>query len=150
MCFRGLGAASEDAADVVVLPPSSGSPLPAEIIVDIDDEFFYKNFIDTSSDDESDDDLLTEVALLIHEHNIAQIHVYRGSFRGARQPPWTGSYKLGHSEGCTVILEAVASHDTWIWHSFFEMAVSHNEINVLQRSPVFDRLAHGQSPDVGF
>nr|XP_051211539.1 uncharacterized protein LOC127329031 [Lolium perenne] len=62
---------------------------------------------------------------------------------------WQGAYS-GHSEGCTVILEAVASQDTWIWHSFFGMAGSHNDINVLQRSPVFDRLAYGRSPDVDF
>jgi hypothetical protein len=62
---------------------------------------------------------------------------------------WQGSYK-GHFEGCTVILKAVASHDTRIWHSFFGIACSHNDINVLQRSPVFDRLARGQSPDVDF
>ncbi|XP_071683210.1 uncharacterized protein [Lolium perenne] len=62
---------------------------------------------------------------------------------------WQGAYS-GHSEGCRVILEAVASQDTWIWHSFFGMAGSHNDINVLQRSPVFDRLAYGQSPDVDF
>ncbi|KAK1660503.1 hypothetical protein QYE76_048662 [Lolium multiflorum] len=67
-----------------------------------------------------------------------------------RTAPLVGGAYNGHSEGCTVILEAVASHDTWIWHSFFGMAGSHNDINVLQRSPVFDRLAYGQSPDVDF
>jgi hypothetical protein len=43
-------------------------------MVDNNDEF-YKNFIDTSSDDEFEDDFLTEAALLIHEHNVAQIPV---------------------------------------------------------------------------
>ncbi|KAK1665459.1 hypothetical protein QYE76_053618 [Lolium multiflorum] len=62
---------------------------------------------------------------------------------------WQGTY-IGHSKGCTVILETVASQDTWIWHPFFGMAGSHNDIIVLQRSPVFDRLAYGQSPNVDF
>jgi hypothetical protein len=30
---------------------------------------------------------------------------------------WQCQYS-GHAEGCTVILEAVASQDIWIWHSF--------------------------------
>jgi hypothetical protein len=55
---------------------------------------------------------------------------------------WQGQYS-GHAEGCTVILEAVASQDLWIWHSFFGMAGSHNDINVLQRSPMFGKLADG-------
>jgi hypothetical protein len=59
---------------------------------------------------------------------------------------WQGQYS-GHAEGCTVILEAVASQDLWIWHSFFfGMAGSHNDINVLQRSHVFGRLEEGNAP----
>jgi hypothetical protein len=62
---------------------------------------------------------------------------------------WQGQYSR-HAEGCTVILEAVASQDLWIWHSLFGMAGSHNNISVLQRSPVFGRLAEGNAPSVSF
>ena len=62
---------------------------------------------------------------------------------------WQGQYK-GHVKGATVILEVVASQDLWIWHSCFGMAGSYNDISVLQRSPVFARLAEGHSPEVNF
>ena len=52
-------------------------------------------------------------------------------------------------DGCTVILEVVASQDLWIWHSFFGMAGSNNDINVLQRS-VFLSLAKGEAPMVNY
>ncbi|KAM3335942.1 hypothetical protein ACQJBY_030094 [Aegilops geniculata] len=42
----------------------------------------------------------------------------------------------------------MASQDIWIWHTFFDIAGSHNDIDVLQRSPVFVRLAEGNFPEV--
>jgi hypothetical protein len=47
-------------------------------------------------------------------------------------PIWLAGQYRGHSKGCTIILEAVASQDLWIWHFFFGMAGSHNDINMLQ------------------
>jgi hypothetical protein len=49
-----------------------------------------------------------------------------------------------------VILEAVAIHDLWIWHSFFGMPESNNDINVLQCSPIFSKLVEGHAPPVDF
>ena len=51
---------------------------------------------------------------------------------------------------CSVILEVVANHETWIYHSFFGMTGSHNGINVLQRSPVFARLVEGNAPPFNY
>ncbi|KAK2445044.1 hypothetical protein QL285_016018 [Trifolium repens] len=50
----------------------------------------------------------------------------------------------------TVILEAVASHDLWIWHAFFGCPGTLNDINVLDRSPVFDDVEKGNAPKVNF
>jgi len=49
-----------------------------------------------------------------------------------------------------VILEAVATHDLWIWHSFFGMPGSNNDINVLNFSPVFSKLVEGHAPPVDY
>jgi len=49
-----------------------------------------------------------------------------------------------------MILEAVASHDLWIWHAYFGLPGSCYDINVLQRSPIFSAYIRGESPPVHF
>ncbi|XP_056695806.1 uncharacterized protein [Spinacia oleracea] len=62
---------------------------------------------------------------------------------------WKGMYQ-GRSKTATVILEAIASRDLWIWHAFFGTPGSCNDINVLQRSPVFDDIINNRAPQVQF
>ena len=58
---------------------------------------------------------------------------------------WQGMYS-GKSRDATIVLEAVASEDLWIWHCFFGMPGTLNDINMLQRSHFFARLASGDAP----
>ncbi|XP_012850934.1 PREDICTED: uncharacterized protein LOC105970647 [Erythranthe guttata] len=62
---------------------------------------------------------------------------------------WQGSFS-GRKHKPTIILEAVASSDTWIWHAFFGVPGSQNDITVLGRSPLFDNLVQGISPRVHY
>uniref|UniRef100_A0A2N9HAH3 DDE Tnp4 domain-containing protein n=1 Tax=Fagus sylvatica TaxID=28930 RepID=A0A2N9HAH3_FAGSY len=62
---------------------------------------------------------------------------------------WQGNF-TGHIHEPTIILEAVASYDLWIWHAFFGLPGSHNDINVLERSSVFTELAEGRAPLVNY
>ncbi|XP_020245294.1 uncharacterized protein LOC109823429 [Asparagus officinalis] len=57
---------------------------------------------------------------------------------------WQGMY-TGHFHEPTIILEAVASKDLWIWHAFFGLPGSHNDLNILHRSSVFAQLAEGRA-----
>jgi hypothetical protein len=51
----------------------------------------------------------------------------------------------GRNSRPTMILEAVAGYDLWIWHAFFGMPGTNNDLNVPHRSPVFDPLRNGTS-----
>ncbi|XP_024179183.1 putative nuclease HARBI1 [Rosa chinensis] len=62
---------------------------------------------------------------------------------------WAGEYS-GRKHVPTIILEAVASYDTWIWHAFFGMPGSCNDLNVLAKSPLFDDVTTGRAPRVQF
>ncbi|XP_033140906.1 uncharacterized protein LOC117131910 [Brassica rapa] len=62
---------------------------------------------------------------------------------------WRGQYTRGSGKP-TIVLEAVASEDLWIWHAFFGLPGTLNDINVLDRSPVFDDIIQGRAPKVKF
>ncbi|XP_042966654.1 uncharacterized protein LOC122300214 [Carya illinoinensis] len=62
---------------------------------------------------------------------------------------WKGMYS-GHVNEPTIILEAIASYDLWIWHTFFGLPRSHNDINVLDRSSIFATLAEGRAPTCNY
>ncbi|WZZ90258.1 uncharacterized protein LOC106366649 isoform X1 [Brassica napus] len=62
---------------------------------------------------------------------------------------WKGQYSRGSGKP-TIVLEAVASYDLWIWHAFFGPLGTLNDINVLDRSPVFDDIINGQAPQVTY
>ncbi|KAI7944969.1 hypothetical protein MJO28_010664 [Puccinia striiformis f. sp. tritici] len=55
---------------------------------------------------------------------------------------WAGQYK-GKEKSPTIVLEAVASKNLRIWHSFFGSPGALNDINILHRSHLFDRLLAG-------
>ena len=63
---------------------------------------------------------------------------------------WQGQFTRGDIGHPTIILEAVASYDRWIWHAFFGVAGSNNDINVLNQSPLFIDTIRGQTPTVNF
>ncbi|XP_047954984.1 uncharacterized protein LOC125201080 [Salvia hispanica] len=58
---------------------------------------------------------------------------------------WSGSYS-GRSGSPTIILEAVADYDLWIWHAYFGLPGSNNDINVLDSSHLFYNLTQGIAP----
>ncbi|XP_055961572.1 uncharacterized protein LOC126678954 [Mercurialis annua] len=62
---------------------------------------------------------------------------------------WKGMY-VGHVREPTLVLEAIASYDLWIWHAFFGLPGSHNDINVLERSFLFTELAEGRAPPANY
>ncbi|KAI5344222.1 hypothetical protein L3X38_012099 [Prunus dulcis] len=62
---------------------------------------------------------------------------------------WQGDY--GNRKGQkSIILEAVAGFDTWVWHAFFGVAGSQNDLNVLGQSPVFNDVLRGEAPNITY
>ncbi|GKC30811.1 ALP1-like protein [Tanacetum coccineum] len=67
--------------------------------------------------------------------------------------PYTfkGKYvRRDHGPNLFILLEAAASQDLWIWHAFFGVAGSNNDINVLYQSPLFNDLKTGRASEIPF
>ncbi|KAM2140050.1 hypothetical protein ACFX1Q_006502 [Malus domestica] len=54
----------------------------------------------------------------------------------------------GQKRAKSIILEAVASFDTWIWHAFFRVPGAQNDLNILTQSLVFNDILQGKAPQV--
>ncbi|XP_066167417.1 uncharacterized protein [Oryza sativa Japonica Group] len=63
---------------------------------------------------------------------------------------WRGQFTRGDYGVPTIILEAVATRDLRIWHAFFGVTGSNNDINVLNQSPLFLDVLKGEAPRVKF
>ncbi|XP_071699637.1 uncharacterized protein [Rutidosis leptorrhynchoides] len=63
---------------------------------------------------------------------------------------WKGHFTRGDHGYPTIMLEVVASYDNWIWHAYFGMAGSNNDLNVLNASPLFDSLLTDTAPQVPY
>ncbi|KAB8105821.1 hypothetical protein EE612_039882 [Oryza sativa] len=59
---------------------------------------------------------------------------------------------LTHTDhgAATMILEAVASHDHWIWHAFFGVIGSNNEMKIISQQQLFTEVLKGQVTQVQF
>ncbi|KAG1450177.1 hypothetical protein G6F56_008422 [Rhizopus delemar] len=57
---------------------------------------------------------------------------------------------IGKEETPTIILKAVPYYDLWIWHAFFGLSGSLNDINVLDRSQIFNDLADGKGQKANY
>ena len=56
---------------------------------------------------------------------------------------WRGQYK-GKEKYATIVLEALADHSLWIWHANFGAPGSLNDINIWDRSPLYESFVNGE------
>ncbi|XP_076921605.1 uncharacterized protein LOC143583071 [Bidens hawaiensis] len=63
---------------------------------------------------------------------------------------WRSQFHQGDHPGPTIVLEAAASQDLWIWHAFCGVAGYNNDLNVIYQSPIIDDLIDGVEPPQAF
>jgi len=59
---------------------------------------------------------------------------------------WKGAFQNRLYKVPTIIVKAVASYDTWIWYAFFGLPGNLNDINILDRSPIFQAMYKDRPP----
>ena len=62
---------------------------------------------------------------------------------------WQGQFQ-DRSGSKSLIMEAIATKDLWIWHAYIGMPGSNNDINVVDRSPLLTNMLKGKAPNVEF
>ncbi|CAL9028999.1 unnamed protein product [Prunus brigantina] len=50
----------------------------------------------------------------------------------------------------SIILKAIVGFDTSVWHAFFRVVGSQNDLNVLGQSPVFNNVLKGEAPNITY
>ncbi|XP_022032098.1 uncharacterized protein LOC110933171 [Helianthus annuus] len=98
-----------------------------------------------------------DVPLLYEAHQ--RIHEFPGMLGsldcmhwewGACPTAWKGQHHRGDHDGPTLISQAVVYQDLWIWHAYFGIAGTNNDIAVLMSSNLFDDVIDGVAPDTSF
>nr|GEZ17185.1 hypothetical protein [Tanacetum cinerariifolium] len=65
-------------------------------------------------------------------------------------PAWHGKFARGNKKYPTIMLEAAASYDLWIWHAFLGVSGANNDLIVLNNSLLFDDLLDDIAPVAPF
>nr|GEV66311.1 hypothetical protein [Tanacetum cinerariifolium] len=102
--------------------------------------------------------MITDVVKFYLHHK--EKHEFLGMLGRLDCPDWEwfgcpyahkGQYvRHDHGPNLFILLEAVASQDLWIWHAFFGVSGSNNDINVSHQSPLFNYLKTERPPDISF
>jgi hypothetical protein len=62
---------------------------------------------------------------------------------------WHSQY-IGHHRDATIVVQAVALENMWIWHALLGLPGSLNNVNILQRSPIFRKRVNGEATTCNF
>ncbi|XP_071708451.1 uncharacterized protein [Rutidosis leptorrhynchoides] len=63
---------------------------------------------------------------------------------------WRDQYTRGDHGYPTIMFDAVATYDNWIWHADFGVAGSKNNIDVLYTSDLFNLMLNNEMSDVPY